>query len=126
MSVAVATVNCDQCEALMINGVYCHEAGCPNQNAKWDADRDSWIRYFDCFTCGFPVERGEHCNCQDDPEFGHGIIMADADFDEDEHSCDADCSPDDETGTCVTCGVVHDAPCPSCGGRGFHNLGCTD
>lgn len=20
---------CDQCEALMINGVYCHETGCP-------------------------------------------------------------------------------------------------
>ena len=22
--------DCDACEALMINGVYCHEAGCPN------------------------------------------------------------------------------------------------
>ncbi len=21
--------NCTQCQALMINGVYCHEAGCP-------------------------------------------------------------------------------------------------
>ncbi|KKL55360.1 hypothetical protein LCGC14_2256210 [marine sediment metagenome] len=21
---------CDQCEAMMINGVYCHEIGCPN------------------------------------------------------------------------------------------------
>ena len=21
---------CDQCVALMINGVYCHEIGCPN------------------------------------------------------------------------------------------------
>ena len=23
--------SCDQCQALMINGVYCHETGCPNQ-----------------------------------------------------------------------------------------------
>ena len=27
---------CDQCEALMINGVYCHEAGCPNIRALCD------------------------------------------------------------------------------------------
>ncbi len=23
---------CDQCVALMINGVYCHEIGCPNMS----------------------------------------------------------------------------------------------
>ena len=32
---------CDQCEALMINGMYCHETGCPdawkdyNRECKW-------------------------------------------------------------------------------------------
>lgn len=32
---------CNQCEALMINGVYCHEIGCPNswmgeiRECKW-------------------------------------------------------------------------------------------
>ena len=32
---------CDQCEALMINGVFCHETGCPNtwkdqiRECKW-------------------------------------------------------------------------------------------
>ena len=24
--------SCDQCEALMINGTYCHETGCPNMH----------------------------------------------------------------------------------------------
>jgi hypothetical protein len=23
--------SCNQCEALMINGIYCHETGCPNR-----------------------------------------------------------------------------------------------
>ena len=32
---------CEQCEALMINGLYCHEIGCPvawkdyNRECKW-------------------------------------------------------------------------------------------
>ena len=25
-------MTCNQCEACMINGVYCHETGCPNQD----------------------------------------------------------------------------------------------
>ena len=27
-------VDCDQCNAAMINGVYCHETGCPNSNEE--------------------------------------------------------------------------------------------
>jgi replicative superfamily II helicase len=27
-------VRCSQCEALVINGVACHEAGCPNEKRK--------------------------------------------------------------------------------------------
>ena len=34
---------CDQCEALMINGVYCHEIGCP------EAWKDHTIK---CDWCG--------------------------------------------------------------------------
>lgn len=48
---------CDQCEALMINGVYCHEHGCPN---KW---KDS-ARY--CAWCGtmfFPNSEHDHFCC---------------------------------------------------------------
>ena len=30
--------SCDSCEALMINGVYCHEMGCPvHEKQKQDA-----------------------------------------------------------------------------------------
>ena len=33
--------SCDQCVALMINGVFCHETGCPNQHkVKVDG---SWV-----------------------------------------------------------------------------------
>lgn len=42
---------CDSCSPSRINGVLCHEAGCP------DAWRDCPV---DCFTCGcefFPEER---------------------------------------------------------------------
>lgn len=34
-------VSCDQCQALMVNGVYCHETGCPNtKKVKVDGE---WI-----------------------------------------------------------------------------------
>jgi len=33
--------SCNQCEACMINGIYCHEIGCPNTN-KIKVD-DEWI-----------------------------------------------------------------------------------
>lgn len=33
---------CNQCEALMINGVFCHETGCPNSRKVWD-DEDGWV-----------------------------------------------------------------------------------
>ncbi len=39
---------CDQCNPAMINGVYCHETGCPNE---WrDIKKD-------CFECGFDFYR---------------------------------------------------------------------
>jgi hypothetical protein len=32
---------CDQCEALVINGVFCHETGCPNtRKVKVDGE---WV-----------------------------------------------------------------------------------
>jgi hypothetical protein len=30
----VAQMTCDQCQALYINGVFCHELGCPNSKKK--------------------------------------------------------------------------------------------
>jgi len=44
---------CTQCEELMINGLRCHETGCP----------EAWkTRKVECFECGFlflPMIRGE-------------------------------------------------------------------
>lgn len=35
-------LRCSQCQALAINGVACHEQGCPNQ--EFDGVKDSWIK----------------------------------------------------------------------------------
>lgn len=56
---------CDQCEALVINGVYCHETGCPNSRKTWDEDRQEWILYLECRECGCDVEEGTVCSCQE-------------------------------------------------------------
>jgi hypothetical protein len=56
-------VRCDQCEAAMINGVFCHETGCPNTLKTY---RDGlWIAVVTCRECGFEVEQGEVCSCQE-------------------------------------------------------------
>ena len=36
-------MNCDQCEAATINGVFCHEQGCPNRNKVYDDEEKRWI-----------------------------------------------------------------------------------
>jgi hypothetical protein len=57
-------MRCDQCQMLSINGVACHETGCPNSRKTWIAERGSWVSFVDCFECGYPVEVGESCDCQ--------------------------------------------------------------
>ena len=53
------TTGCESCDAAMINGVYCHELGCP----------DAWQDYGnDCKWCGSdfqPENRYQDC-CDDD------------------------------------------------------------
>jgi hypothetical protein len=47
------SIGCSQCEALCINGVPCHEAGCPNQRYEChgcNADVARGVRY--CEECG--------------------------------------------------------------------------
>lgn len=34
-------VKCSQCDALVINGLACHETGCPNGRIRNDRDDDS-------------------------------------------------------------------------------------
>lgn len=49
---------CNQCEALMINGVFCHETGCPNAQSRYDVESGTWIKQRDtwpeepCAICG--------------------------------------------------------------------------
>jgi hypothetical protein len=52
---------------LSINGVACHEHGCPNAKKTWVEERGEWVRFVACFVCGFDVELGESCGC-DSPE----------------------------------------------------------
>jgi hypothetical protein len=52
---------CDQCTALMINGVLCHETGCPNTRARFDDDQDTWIKQRKCFDCGCTVDADDPC-----------------------------------------------------------------
>jgi hypothetical protein len=34
---------CDQCAALHINRVFCHETGCPNAKKEWDGQAGEWV-----------------------------------------------------------------------------------
>ena len=56
-------MRCDQCEALMINGIFCHETGCPNTHSRYDAEDDRWIKQRECRECGCTVDADEEC-CQ--------------------------------------------------------------
>jgi hypothetical protein len=55
---------CDQCNPMRINGVACHELGCPN-DGKVRVEGRGWVRFVECWNCGFDVEEGECCDCQD-------------------------------------------------------------
>ena len=59
-------VRCDQCEMLSINGVACHELGCPNQRARWDRESQGWVKQRKCFECGCMVDSDNLCCNADD------------------------------------------------------------
>ena len=53
---------CNQCEAAVINGVYCHETGCPNIHKRLiDGE---WVRVRECRECGCEVIGDDIC-CTD-------------------------------------------------------------
>jgi hypothetical protein len=58
-------MNCNQCEMLSINGIPCHETGCPNSKKTWAEERQEWVLFLPCSACGCPVEVGEYCGCED-------------------------------------------------------------
>jgi hypothetical protein len=54
-------IRCNQCEALMIQGVFCHETGCPNSGSRYYADFDTWIKQRTCRECGCTVDEDDPC-----------------------------------------------------------------
>lgn len=72
----------------MINGVFCHETGCPNSKKTW-IDGRGWILFLKCRECGDEMEAGEECSCQ-------------SRYDDDDSLCtDVRCAlPADHTGPC--------------------------
>lgn len=75
------SIRCDQCEALMINGVFCHETGCPNTHSRYDAESDMWVKQRKCFECGCTVDADDPC-CSDAESIRESDRMA-RDFDPD-------------------------------------------
>ena len=59
-------MKCDQCEMVSINGHACHETGCPNRNARYDADRGEWIKQYTCGVCGYRADEDKDCCTEDD------------------------------------------------------------
>src|SRR3990167_4438423 len=59
-----ASVRCDQCSDCAINGVRCHEAGCPNDGKAYDLSSGVWYTVLECWECGGDVREGECCDCQ--------------------------------------------------------------
>lgn len=45
-------MKCNQCESAYINGVFCHETGCPNTRKRYNEDTDEWEKVYTCHECG--------------------------------------------------------------------------
>lgn len=58
-------VHCDQCQMLSINGIPCHESGCPNSRKIWDPESQSWKRLVECSNCGFEYFAEDSHDCSD-------------------------------------------------------------
>lgn len=56
-------MKCGQFKLLRINGLVCHETGCPNAGKIWEDGQ--WARYRDCRECGLPVREGVACTCME-------------------------------------------------------------
>jgi hypothetical protein len=66
-------LRCNQCEALMINGVFCHETGCPNSKARYDNESGEWIKQRKRFECGCAVDADNLCCNYEDMGFGDDL-----------------------------------------------------
>ena len=64
---------CDSCDSVVINGIYCHERGCPNIDKKCNPDTQEWESVYSCPECG----------CEYDNEESAALCCADIDLFED-------------------------------------------
>jgi nitrite reductase/ring-hydroxylating ferredoxin subunit len=60
-------MKCNQCEVAMINGVFCHETGCPNTGKRYDAETETWKRLVECPICGYDYDPDNGPCCE--PEY---------------------------------------------------------
>lgn len=60
-------MRCDQCEMVSINGVPCHEHGCPNRSSRYDRETGEWIKQRECRECGSTVDIDDPC-CSEESE----------------------------------------------------------
>lgn len=60
-------VRCDSCEALMIQGRFCHETGCRRTRDRYDAQSQEWIRQARCCECGDLYDADGACTCSEIP-----------------------------------------------------------
>lgn len=37
-------ITCDSCRLLSVNGIPCHQTGCPNSGARWDGNLKKWVK----------------------------------------------------------------------------------
>lgn len=57
----MARIKCNQCAMLSINGVFCHETGCPNLSTRYDVESGEWIKQRVCGECGCTVDADDPC-----------------------------------------------------------------
>lgn len=69
-TVELQRITCDQCELLSINGVVCHEHGCPNSKKRFF--EGEWRNVLVCSECGEECIEGD-CDsaCPCIAEFDH-------------------------------------------------------
>jgi len=61
-------MHCDQCAASIINRVFCHERGCPNDGKVWYAVDGEWVKERQCQVCGYYC-RVDYACCDAEEEF---------------------------------------------------------
>lgn len=61
-------LGCNQCNAGMVDGSFCHQPGCPNTGKTWVAECGQWIAFQVCSECNSIIALGQSCPCQDTQE----------------------------------------------------------